>query len=207
MSSAAADPIRHALILAAGNGDRFKTTGGTSKLLQSVLGQALIVRTLETARAAGITLFDVVVGYRAPDLIAALDGYRPDGVTVRFTRNTDWHLENGLSALAARARCAEGRFALLMGDHLFEADVLRRALTTHLPAGESLLAVDSGPVADAIAAEATKVRMSHGYLDAIGKELEPYDALDIAGARWCDIDTPADLEDAEALLGARPQPV
>ncbi len=249
MSSAAADPVRQALILAAGNGDRFKTTGGTSKLLQSVLGQALIIRTLETARTAGITLFDVVVGYRAQELIAALDGYRPDGVTLRFTYNPDWHLENGLSALAARARCAEGRFALLMGDHLFQADVLARALATPLPAGESLLAVDSRPAADAIAAEATKVRISNGYVDAIGKALEPYDALDtglfvcdpnlfdaldagrgagdttlsggirrlaarrlmraldIGDARWCDIDTPADLEDAEALLGAQPQPV
>lgn len=248
MSSVAAVPVRQALVLAAGNGDRFKSTSGTSKLLQSVLGQSLIVRTLETARAAGITLFDVVVGYRAQELTAALHGYQPEGVTVRFTHNPDWHLENGLSALAARDRCA-GPFALLMGDHLFEAEVLAMALRTPLAPGESLLAVDSRSVAAAIAAEATKVRMSGGYVEAIGKDVQPYDALDtglfvcdpnlfdaleasraagdttlsggirrlasgrlvraleVGDARWCDIDTPADLQTAEALLTAQPQPV
>jgi choline kinase len=249
VSSASAVPVRQALVLAAGNGDRFKISSGTSKLLQSVQGQSLIVRTLETARAAGITLFDVVIGYRAPELRAALDGYRPAGITVRFTHNPEWHLENGLSALAARERCAGNRFALLMGDHLFEADVLARAVRTPLAPGESLLAVDSRPVADAIAAEATRVRRSGGYVEAIGKDLQPYHALDtglfvcdpnlfdaleasraagdttlsggirrlaqqrlmraldVGGARWCDIDTPADLETAEALLTAEPQRV
>lgn len=236
-------------MLAAGNGDRFRSTDGTSKLLQSILGQRLIVRTLETARAAGITLFDVVVGYRAPELRAALEAYRPAGVTVRFTHNPDWHLENGLSALAARERCESGPFALLMGDHLFEAEVLARALRTPLAAGESLLAIDSRPLGDAIAAEATKVRLSGDYVEAIGKNVHPYDALDtglfvcdpnlfdaleaarasgdttlsggirklaerglmraleVGGARWYDIDTPSDLETAEALLGAQPHAV
>jgi choline kinase len=249
VSPVAAVPVRQALVLAAGNGDRFKSTSGTSKLLQSVLGQSLIVRTLETARAAGITLFDVVVGYRAQELTAALGGYQPDGVTVRFTHNPDWHLENGLSALAARGRCEGSPFALLMGDHLFEAAVLARALRAPLASGESLLAVDSRSVVAAIAAEATKVRMAGGSVVAIGKDVQPYDALDtglfvcdpnlfdaleasraagdttlsggirrlaarrlvraldIGDASWCDIDTLADLETAEALLAAQPQPV
>jgi choline kinase len=247
--STAAGPVRQALVLAAGNGDRFKSTSGTSKLLQPVLGQTLILRTLETARAAGITDFDVVVGYRAPELQAALEAYRPDDVVIRFTHNPRWQLENGLSALAARAHCAAGRFALLMGDHLFEAEVLARALRTPVAPGESLLAVDSRPAPAAVAAEATKVRMSDGCITAIGKDVEPYDALDtglfvcdpnlfealdqsrragdttlsggirrlaarglmraldIGDARWCDIDTPTDLETAEALLAAEPAPL
>ncbi len=249
VSAPAAIPVRQAVVLAAGNGDRFKSTSGTSKLLQPVLGQTLIIRTLESARAAGITLFDVVVGYRARDLQAALEGYRPDGVVVRFTHNPHWHLENGLSALAARARCASGRFALLMGDHLFEADVLARALRTPFVPGQSLLAVDSRPASASIAAEATRVRMSGGYITAIGKDLDPYDALDTGlfvcdpnlfdalsdarragdttlsggirrlagrslmraldsgGGRWYDIDTPSDLETAEALLAGEPSTV
>jgi choline kinase len=249
VSSAAAEPVRQALVLAAGNGDRFNSTSGSSKLLQSVLGQTLIIRTLETARAAGITLFDIVVGYRAAQLQAALETYRPDGISIRFRQNAHWHLENGVSALAAREGCAAGRFALLMGDHLFEAEVLMRALRTAVAPGESLLAVDSRAVADGMAAEATKVRRSGGYIAAIGKDLHAYDALDtglfvcdpnlfdaldesvaagdttlsggirrlaerglmraidIGDARWYDIDTPADLETAEALLAAEPSPV
>jgi 1L-myo-inositol 1-phosphate cytidylyltransferase / CDP-L-myo-inositol myo-inositolphosphotransferase len=246
--SAAAVPVRRALVLAAGNGDRFKSTSGTSKLLQSVLGQTLIIRTLETARLAGITSFDVVVGYRAPDLQAAIELQRPAGVAIRFTHNPDWHLENGLSALAAREHLARERFALLMGDHLFEPGVLARALKAPVGRGESLLAVDSRRVASEIAAEATKVSMSGGYIDAIGKDLQAYNALDtglfvcdpnlfdaledsrsagdttlsggirrlaarglmraldVGDAQWCDIDTAADLETAEALLANEPEP-
>jgi len=68
--SASRVPVRQALVLAAGNGDRFKSASKTSKLLQSVFGQTLIIRTLGTACAAGITTFDVVVGYQAADVRA-----------------------------------------------------------------------------------------------------------------------------------------
>jgi CTP:molybdopterin cytidylyltransferase MocA len=41
--------VRTALVLAAGNGDRFKNPTRESKLLQPVLGRPLIIRTIETA--------------------------------------------------------------------------------------------------------------------------------------------------------------
>ena len=164
-------------MLAAGNGDRFKSASGTSKLLQSVFGQTLITRTLGTACVAGITTFDVVVGYQAADVRAAIERYRPAGITVRFIHNPEWHLENGVSALAARTH-AEGRFALLMGDHLFEASALARLLAHPVGGGECLLAVDSRPTPPEVAAEATKVRLSGSRITAIGKDLTAYDALD-----------------------------
>jgi hypothetical protein len=58
-------PVHTALVLAAGNGDRFKNPARESKLLQPFLGRPLIIRTLETARAAGIRAFEIVLGYRA----------------------------------------------------------------------------------------------------------------------------------------------
>lgn len=240
-------PVRHALVLAAGNGDRFQTSTGTSKLLQPVLGRPLIIRTLETARDAGVMAFDVVLGYQADKVAETIERYRPSGTTVRFSFNPDWHSENGVSAMTAREHCGIGRFALLMGDHLFDADVLSRALATGVAPGESLLAVDSRPAPDAVAAEATRVRLAGDYVVAIGKNLEPFDALDtglfvcdpvlfdavgesiasgdttlsggirrlaarglmrsldIGDARWFDIDTPADLEVAEALLTVEPE--
>ena len=42
--------VRQALVLAAGNGDRFKNRTRESKLLEPVLGRPLILRTIETAR-------------------------------------------------------------------------------------------------------------------------------------------------------------
>src|SRR5687767_10933583 len=96
---------------------------------------------------------------------------------VHFSYNPEWHLENGVSVLAARGRFTRS-FALLMGDHLFESDVLARLLRTRAGTDESLLAVDSRPAPQDVAAEATKVRMDGAKIVAIGKDLAEYDALD-----------------------------
>jgi choline kinase len=169
--------VRDALVLAAGNGERFHNGTSRSKLLQPILGSPLIIRTLETARAAGITSAEVVLGYQADRLRATIEAGLPPGMQVHFSHNPDWHLENGVSVLAARERFA-GRFALLMGDHVFESDVLARLLRTAPDGDESLLAVDSRPATPAIAAEATKVRMDGPRIVAIGKDLPEYDAID-----------------------------
>jgi choline kinase len=170
-------PVNTALVLAAGNGDRFRNATRESKLLQPVLGRPLIIRTIETARDAGITVFEIVLGYHAERVRAAIERLAPPEVAVRFTVNPDWHLENGVSALAARRHLASP-FALLMGDHLFDARVLRQLRLAPVQPGESLLAVDSRPTAPEIAAEATKVRLHGTRIIAIGKALTHYDALD-----------------------------
>jgi choline kinase len=184
-SAAATDTVRDALVLAAGNGDRFKNGSPESKLLQPVLGQPLILRTLHTAREAGIDTFHVVLGYRARTLRALIEADVPAGAAVHFLYNPDWQLENGLSVLAARRALRDRRFALLMGDHLFDASVLSRLLRTSAQPGESLLAVDSSLADPDVAAEATKVRLSGNHITAIGKELTRYDALD-TGLFVCD---------------------
>lgn len=178
MTAAASVPVRDALVLAAGNGDRFHNGTRQSKLLQPFLGQPLILRTLETARDAGIASVEVVLGYHGNDVRAAIEQAAPPGVSIHFSVNPDWHLENGVSVLAARHRLGDRRFALLMGDHLFEAPVLTRLLQTPVMEHESLLAVDTRRATPEVAAEATKVRMSGSRIVAIGKDLDHYDALD-----------------------------
>ncbi len=170
-------PVHKALVLAAGNGDRFRNATRESKLLQPVLGRPLIIRTIETARDAGIAAFEIVLGYRADHVRAVIEREAPPDVTLNFIYNQDWELENGVSVLAARARL-RSRFALLMGDHLFEARVLRQLLRAPVDIGQSLLAVDSRPTTPEIAAEATKVRLVGSRIVAIGKSLTRYDALD-----------------------------
>lgn len=178
MSSRVSVPLRDAVILAAGNGDRFKNSPHHSKLLHPVLGQPLIVRTLETAAAAGIPTLNIVLGFEAERVRAAIERHVRPGTTIRFTYNPDWHLENGVSALKARELCDGRRFALLMGDHLFESSVLERMTRLAVPAGESLLAIDAAEVAPEIADEATKVQLDGDHIVAIGKNLERWDALD-----------------------------
>jgi len=178
VSAAASVPVRDALVLAAGNGDRFHNGTRQSKLLQPLLGQPLILRTLETAREAGISAIEVVLGYQADAVRAVIERSALPGVSIHFSHNPEWRLENGVSVLAARKRLQDRRFALLMGDHLFEAPVLARLLGMTAAGGESLLAVDARPADAAIAAEATKVRMTGTRITAIGKDLTTYDALD-----------------------------
>jgi choline kinase len=171
-------PLRDAVILAAGNGDRFKTSHHHSKLLHPVLGQPLILRTLETAAAAGIPQLTVVLGFEADRVRSVIDRHRIPGVTIRFTYNPDWHLENGVSALTAREVCDGRRFALLMGDHLFESSILQRLAGTPRGSEDCLLGVAAGPFAPAIADEATKVLLDGDRIVAIGKQLEAWTALD-----------------------------
>ena len=178
MTAAALVPVRDALVLAAGNGDRFHNGTRQSKLLQPLLGRPLILRTLDTARDAGIARFEVVLGYQADAVRAAIEQGAPAGVSIHFSINPDWHLENGVSVLSARARLQDRRFALLMGDHVFDPDVLTRLLALPTASGESLLAVDARPSTPEITEEATKVQMTAGRITAIGKTLSRFDALD-----------------------------
>ena len=176
-TSPGATSVRRALVLAAGNGDRFVNGSRHSKLLQPVLGTPLILRTLSTALAAGVSSFEIVLGYEAESLRALILTNLPR-IDVHFSFNPDWHLENGVSVLAARERLDEGRFALLMGDHLFEARSLSRLLHSRVPDGSSVLAIDSRRASLSIADEATKVALDGSRIIAIGKELREFDALD-----------------------------
>ena len=170
--------VRDAVILAAGNGDRFKNGDHHSKLLHPVGGQPLILRTIHTAAAAGVRSFCIVLGYEADRVRAAVERDLVPGTTVRFVYNPQWHLENGVSALSARQHCGDRRFALLMGDHLFQPAVLARMLALHLEPEVSVLAVDLLTADPVVAAEATRVRMTDGRITAIGKDVDPWDALD-----------------------------
>lgn len=178
MSLRAKVPVGDAVILAAGNGDRFKNSHHHSKLLHPVLGQPLILRTLETAAAAGISALHVVLGYEADRVRHAIEQHRLPGTRIDFTYNPDWHLENGVSALCARKLCAGRRFALLMGDHLFESAVLRRLAAHAVGENDSILGIDRTEADPDVAAEATKVQLDGDRIVAIGKELPAWDALD-----------------------------
>ena len=178
MTSSSSGPVRRAVILAAGNGDRFRTPTGESKLLQPLLGRPILLRTIEAAREAGVQAVTVVLGYQAERVRALVEQGAPRGMKISFALNPDWQLENGVSALAARALTGSERFALLMGDHVFEPPVLQRMLRLHAGGHESLLAVDARPATPEQAAEATKVRREGSRIVAIGKDLTEYDALD-----------------------------
>jgi 1L-myo-inositol 1-phosphate cytidylyltransferase len=183
--STSAPPTTEAIVLAAGNGDRFHNGTRHSKLLTPIAGTPLLVRTLQAARSAGITTAHVVLGYDADTVQSRASSGAPEGLRLHFHRNERWQQENGVSVLSAQPCFDERPFALMMGDHIFDPAVLERLLTTPRRRGESLLAVDRSPGNPAVASEATKVRLADDRVTAIGKSLEPYDALD-TGLFVCD---------------------
>jgi 1L-myo-inositol 1-phosphate cytidylyltransferase len=174
--------VHRAIVLAAGNGDRFRNGSSHSKLLTPIAGTPLLIRTLTSARRAGITHAHIVLGYDADAVRALALSDAPSGLVLRFHVNKDWHLENGRSVLAARARMnepfASEPFALMMGDHVFEPDALRVLLRSPLKRDEALVGIDPFTTDPEIVSEATKVRMQNGRITAIGKDVDPFDALD-----------------------------
>jgi choline kinase len=196
--SPAPRPVRRAVILAAGNGDRFHNPAHESKLLQPLLGRPILLRTIAAAQEAGIDHVTVVLGYQADRVRALAERAASRQLSLSFVVNPRWRLENGISALAARALVGGDRFALLMGDHVFDPDVLARMLRQSTEIDDSsLLAVDARPVPQAVADEATKVRRQGTRIVAIGKDLRTYDALD-TGVFVCSPSLFAALETAQA---------
>jgi 1L-myo-inositol 1-phosphate cytidylyltransferase len=192
-STSAVITTTEAVVLAAGNGDRFRNGTRHSKLLTPIAGTPLLLHTLEAAHAAGIATAHIVLGYDADAVEALATSGAPEGMRLHFHRNDQWQRENGVSVLAARACLEERPFALMMGDHIFDPAVLERLLHTPRLSGESLLAIDSSPADPAIASEATKVRLEADRVTDIGKSLDPYDALD-TGLFVCDPSLFASLE-------------
>lgn len=141
-------------------------------------GTPLISRTIHTAAQAGVRLIDVIVGYQAGAVERTAAAATPPGVTLRFHRNDRWHEENGVSALVARPHVGTDRFALLMGDHVFDWRVLHHLVCHTVDGDESLLAIDRSWATAAQVAEATKVRLDGDRITAIGKQLDPFDAID-----------------------------
>ena len=167
-----------AIVLAAGNGDRFRDGSAHSKLITPIANVPLLIRTLTSARRAGITHAHVVLGYDADHVRAVALSDVPPGLTLHFHINQAWHEENGRSVLQARAALHGRSFAILMGDHIFEPEALQTLRRTARGAAETLVGIDRHTTDPEIVVEATKVRMAGDRITAIGKTIDPFDGLD-----------------------------
>jgi len=175
---------REALILAAGRGERMKDQGPTKPLV-SFLGMSLLERTLRTLVRAGITRAVVVAGHEARTVRREAERFAAKiELELQVVEAEDWHRGNGASALAARDVMGE-RFLMVMCDHLFEPEMLRRLASHRPPENGVLLAIDrrrDNPLVDH--EDVTRVCIRNGHITAIGKGLSPFDAYD-TGAFHC----------------------
>ncbi|HSN99373.1 MAG TPA: NTP transferase domain-containing protein [Candidatus Nanopelagicales bacterium] len=234
--------LERAVVLAAGTGSRLVNGEAQPKPLKPVAGVPLLVRILRVLQAEGIREAVIVVGHQGDLIRRALVAEPSLTLSFTFVENEHFTLKNGVSLLAARAHVTEGTL-LTMADHLYAPEIVRRLRAMDLPRGASALAIDHDIERCFDLDDATKVRVEHGRIVDIGKEIAAYDALDTgvfrigpelldelaclfakhgdcslsdgvralsargmfhvcdAGdARWIDVDTPAALEQAEALL-------
>lgn len=178
-----------AVILAAGEGSRFRSTvADVPKPCWRLMGAALVERAIRCAAAAGCREAVVVTGYaadRVEAFLAELTGGpgrrgRSLPIPVRWVRAPQWERGNGASLLAAAQAVDGRRFLLLMADHVMDPRLCRQAVAAgrHLTDGQVLLLVD--PRLDQVydRDEATKVRREGARITAIGKEIACYDAVD-----------------------------
>ncbi len=164
---------RNAIILAAGAGSRLVGTEPV-KPLADVGGKPLILRSIESLTAGGVTRAVVVLG-NAAEQIAPVLGASP--IPVDIVRNAAWQTQpNGVSLLAARDFVRPGTL-LTMADHLLSSVLVRQLVEQ--AASPVALAVDrrlGHPWVDE--ADVTRVRTEGNRIVAIGKSLCVYDCHD-----------------------------
>lgn len=176
---ASAQPVRTAVVLAAGEGSRLAARGRSPKPLAPLLGLSLAERALVTCAEAGVVRFVVVVGHRADEVRAHFEGIAGRRrLEVEFEVASEWGLGNGESALAAASRAGESPFFLTMVDHLVDPSIYRRLLGEPPGEGEICLAVDRDRDGVFDVADVTKVCLSDGRIMEIRKDLDHWDGAD-----------------------------
>ena len=168
-----------AVIIAAGFGSRLRDLSD-SKPLTPVCGVPLIEIGVRQAHAAGARRIIVVTGHeaeRVEQFLAALAAR--SGIDVVPARVADWSIPNGHSVIAGAA-LTRGDYLLMMADHLFSLDILRRLAAEGAADRGVTLAVDehiTNPLVDPD--DATWVaRGKSGRIVSIGKTIAQYDAVD-----------------------------
>jgi 1L-myo-inositol 1-phosphate cytidylyltransferase len=191
--------ISEAVILIAGQGKRLR--GADKNCLKPfvpVLGRPLLSYTLEAVSCAGISTAHFVVGYESERVIAEAKQLIPPHISTSFILNRDWRKQNGTSLLAAVGH-VRAPFLLMMGDHLFDDEIIDRLLDSFDP---DFLNIGVDQKLDSIfdLEDAMKVRTRGNRVTDIGKKLRDYDAIDI-GLFVCPLEIFDYLERARSRNG------
>lgn len=167
-----------ALIIAAGDGTRLQSYAkGKHKSLLPLLGLKIIERIILTAKETGISEFVIVTGFEGKSIRALLGDGEKYGVSISYVENKDWEKANGISVFKAKRFFTE-HFVLLMSDHIFASDTLRRIQRLHLKADESVLAVDKNLSSVNDISDTTKVVVRGDRVVSLNKNLSDYNGFD-----------------------------
>lgn len=170
--------VDRAIILAAGRGSRLAQGDTLPKPLRPVAGTPLLLRILRTLTKEGIREAVIILGYEGQQIRAALANVGPAlGIALHFVENPLWERSNGLSLLAA-SEWIDRDCILTMSDHLVAPELLRALTRAEVPAGACALGVDFDIERCFDLDDATKVRVHGHTIEAIGKDLSDYNAID-----------------------------
>jgi choline kinase/phosphatidylglycerophosphate synthase len=200
--SATEPEVRVALLLAAGRGLRMRSTH--PKALRRVGGISLLERWTNVLHQAGIERIVVVIGYRADDITAAI---RIRDLPVEVVTNADWQHGTASSVLAGLRAVGDQRCLVVMGDHVFEADDVRRLVQAE---GRNVAAVDRDVdrrIGGLSGTPPNRVLLGDdGHIVSLGPDLDCYDALD-AGLTVVEVSDVLSATGgaAESWLGLRQQ--
>lgn len=167
-------PVSTALVIAAASIHR--RGSHSPAVLRRVGGISLLERTVRVLREAGVVRILVVVGYRGADVSAAV---REHNLPVELVVSEDWESGTSASVLAGLGLIQDARCLIVMGDHVFEADDVRRLMVAP---GRNVLAVDRDPrrqVGGLGGVRPTRVRTApDGRILELAADLEAFDAVD-----------------------------
>ncbi|WP_461831553.1 bifunctional L-myo-inositol-1-phosphate cytidylyltransferase/CDP-L-myo-inositol myo-inositolphosphotransferase [Aquifex sp.] len=133
-----------------------------------VAGRELLYRIIKQLQEEGVENFVIVINQRFKEKVENF--LKENNFTAKVIPNPHPEKENGYSLYLAKDE-VKGRFAVVMSDHVYEKEFIKKALK-----GEGLIVDKMGLYIDR--EEATKVRCKDGKIEDIGKDLREYDGFD-----------------------------
>jgi choline kinase len=173
------------LIIAAGQGSRLRSLA-EAKPLMPLKNIPLIDRVIDSAMAAGVDDFYVVVGYNGARVRTHLEQVsRTKNVAITIIENDEWQRANGISVLKAQPYLNEP-FLLLMADHIFDSEIASQLMCRSSENKGIILAVDEDLKNSLVDMEdVTRVFVEEDRIQKIGKGIESYNCFD-TGIFLCD---------------------
>ncbi len=161
--------MKTAVLLCAGNAHRMRPYYDIPKPLLKVAGREILGRTILLLKRQGIENFIFVVNPNNKDRIESF--IRTLCINYRLVVNEHPEKENGYSLILAQELIEDDKFIVVMGDHIYSEDFVRKAVK-----GKGLIVDDLALYTDK--EEATKVLCREGRVEDIGKRIERYNAYD-----------------------------
>jgi CDP-L-myo-inositol myo-inositolphosphotransferase len=158
-----------AVVLAAGLGTRMgKLTEEIPKGLLKIAGREIVYRSMKILENLGVKEFIVITNPKYKEKYEEF--LKREGFNYKIVLNNHPERGNGYSLYLAKDY-VDGKFALIMSDHIYEEEFLKEAIKK-----EGLIIDKEGKYIDAD--EATKVLVENGRVKDIGKKLKNWDGFD-----------------------------